>query len=109
MFLRINLITNWGKFCTCCCLGENFALVPNYVAGHRGWFVNLTILFASLIQPAGLRLLTTATAMAWFGHVYLLMSLNCNNDTDNYSHFKMLTNELELRLLIPNSRHFTSQ
>ena len=28
MFLRINLITNWGKFCTCCCLGENFALVP---------------------------------------------------------------------------------
>ena len=23
---RINLITNWGKFCTCCCLGENFAL-----------------------------------------------------------------------------------
>ena len=29
MFLRINLITNWGKFCTCCCLGENFALVPD--------------------------------------------------------------------------------
>ena len=29
MFLRINLITNWGKFCTCCCLRENFALVPN--------------------------------------------------------------------------------
>ena len=31
MFLRINLITNWGKFCTCCCLGENFALVPRIV------------------------------------------------------------------------------
>ena len=27
--LRINLITNWGKFCSCCCLGENFALVPS--------------------------------------------------------------------------------
>ena len=31
MFLRINLITNWEKFCTCCCLGENFALVPLYL------------------------------------------------------------------------------
>ena len=30
MFSRINLITNWGKFCTCCCLGENSALVPNF-------------------------------------------------------------------------------
>ena len=28
MFLRMNLITNREKFCTCCCLGENFALVP---------------------------------------------------------------------------------
>ena len=30
MFLRINLITNWGKFCPCCCLGENFALVSDF-------------------------------------------------------------------------------
>ena len=35
MFLRINLITNWGKFCTCCCLGENFALVSKFLSDHH--------------------------------------------------------------------------
>ena len=25
---------DWGKFCTCCCLGENFALVPTFVVKH---------------------------------------------------------------------------